>query len=105
MGGCIDDMTDEQRDEIRAQMQAHKEAWMALSDEERAALMDEKENAKAANAATVLGCSCCLDGGTDNVADLVEGREGWVAMSLGFRKPRGGGGHMGGGGQRPIFGG
>jgi hypothetical protein len=86
--GCVEELTEEQKEEIDAKMQAKKEQWMAMTDEEKAAKWQEKKDVREANAATVLGCSCCREGGTDNVADLVRGKEGAVAKTLGFRKPR-----------------
>lgn len=90
--GCVEDLTEEEREEIKAQMQAKKDRWMAMTDEEKAVRKQDKEDARQANAATVLGCSCCVDGGTDNVADLVQGKEGRVAKTLGYQRPREDGG-------------
>ena len=74
----------------------------AMSDEARAQYREDKKAMKAANAATVLGCGCCNDAsGIESVKTLVKGKEGAVARTLDFRKPRidgaEGGGHGFGG--------
>jgi len=70
-------------------MQAKKDAWMAMPDEDKAAYKEEKEQIREANAATALACGCsCKENGLSDFTELVKGKEGVVAKTLGFRPPR-----------------
>lgn len=94
--GCPEEgLTDEKKDEFKAKMQEKKEIWKNMSKDERDELKQEKKFIRESNAATVLslGCGCCGETGSD-LSDLVRGKEGAVARTLGFRRPKGEGGGL-----------
>ena len=104
--GCQEGgLTEEQKTEMKAKMQEKRAKWEDMTMEERADLREERKAIRDANAATVLGCGCCE--GVESIKALVKDREGAVAKTLRFRKPRGeggfgqghGNGHHGGGGR------
>ena len=85
--GCPDEgLTEEEREELKAKMQAKKEMWMGMSETERTAYKEERDILMATNTATTLLCGCCK--GTESIVTLVKDKEGAVAKTLGFRRPR-----------------
>ena len=93
--GCnLEDMTDEEKEAFRLQMEVtHEEKrneWMSMSVAEREALREEAFAVREANAATLIGCACCSEYGVASISNLVKGKEGAVAKTLGFsREPMG----------------
>ena len=86
--GCPDGgLTEQKKEALKAKMQAKKETWMDMSDIERVEYKEQKKALKANNTATTLLCGCCK--GIESIVTLVEDKEGAVAKTLGFRKPRG----------------
>merc|ERR1712130_94989 len=59
--------------------------------------MGEKKAINVSNAAVVLslGCGCCGSGSENTLSYLVRGKEGLVARTLGFRRPKGEGSLLG----------
>lgn len=81
---CRQNTTDEDEIAFRQQM----EEWSMMAFEERATLREAIEENDETNAATVLGCGCCL--GKESIINLVNGREGAVAKAVGLSLDRGG---------------
>jgi len=85
--GCPDGgLTEQEKEELKAKMQAKKEMRMGMSRAERIEYKEEMEALKANNTATTLLCGCCK--GTESIVTPVKDREGAVAKTLGFRRPK-----------------
>mmetsp|Transcript_3741 Transcript_3741/g.7919 ORF Transcript_3741/g.7919 Transcript_3741/m.7919 type:complete len:395 (-) Transcript_3741:2032-3216(-) len=88
---CKANMTAEEKESLREEMEDDREVMfdvlISMTEEERQAFHEENLAIDEVNAATVLGCGCCI--GIKSIEGLVEGRQGAVAKALKLR-PEGG---------------
>ncbi|KAL7467724.1 hypothetical protein ACHAXS_007971 [Conticribra weissflogii] len=84
---CMANMTAEEKESLREEVEDAREVMfdlmMSMTQEELQAFREENLAIDEANAATVLGCGCCV--GIESIAGLVDGRQGAVAKALNLR--------------------
>lgn len=94
--GCDEDMSEEDaselKDQINTALQEKREKFKDMSEEERAAYRQEREEMRQRNAENVMNCGCCSSNSEYELGELVGHIEGAVARTLGFITPKGEGG-------------